>query len=231
MKGEIEKGVFFMNEYFHHAWREYAPSIWKACLFYTKDSYEAEDLMQTTWLKSFTYWQKKKQGSLTKAYFSTIARNTWIDECRKRKHTTIPYQDDEQPVDEQTDNIASISLVPILNQLASTLTINQQIVFLLADVCHCSLKEIAQLTNLSVGAVKANLFRARQKVKSHVRENIDMDPPIEEDQVLRVQLYITALQTEDTQLLASLLTDNATVRSLYAQQQTTTTPMECKMAA
>lgn len=231
MKGEIEKGVFSMDNDFQQAWNKCVASIWKACLHFTQNTHDAEDLMQTTWVKSYVNWKKHQPTSLKKAYFSTIARNIWIDELRKKKLPIIPYEDYEKQIADSTSDILSQNLVHLLNQLVSKLTINQQIFFLLADVCKCSLKEIAQLTNVSIGAVKANLFRARQKVKDEVRKSLDFDSPIDEDQVLRIQLYTYALQNDDVQLLANLLTDNASVRALYAQRQHTPNTMESKMAA
>lgn len=72
-----------MNQKFNKVWESFASSTWKACLRFTNNNHhDAEDLMQTTWLKAYMSWRKKPK-SLTKTYFTTIAKNTWIDESRK----------------------------------------------------------------------------------------------------------------------------------------------------
>lgn len=192
---------------------------------------DAEDLMQTTWLKSYIYYQKKQPSALTKKYFATVAKNTWIDEVRKKKLPTMPYDDNNRLLEGSTHDTSFFNISQVLDTLVSSLTINQQITFLLADVCRCSLKEIALLTGLSVGAVKATLFRARQKVKDYVRENIDENHQFNEEQILRVHLYSYALQTGDLQLLASMLTDNASIQSLYGQQQMQSSTMQTILSA
>ncbi|MBU5267889.1 RNA polymerase sigma factor [Virgibacillus proomii] len=202
-----------------------------ACLRFTNNNHhDAEDLMQTTWLKAYMSWRKKPK-SLTKTYFTTIAKNTWIDESRKRKLSTVPYEDNCQQFGDSTEIMTSLNFTHVLNMLVIRLTINQQILFLLSDVCRCSLKEIAFLTNMSVGAVKATLFRARQKIINEVRENIEGVYSVDKEEALRVQLYSHALQNGDIQLLASLLTDNAYIPTLYVQQQQIYSTLDCKMVA
>ncbi|GEN89804.1 RNA polymerase sigma factor [Oceanobacillus sojae] len=219
-----------MNQKFNQAWEDYASSIWKACLHFTSNPHDAEDLMQTTWIKAYISWRKKPK-SLSRAYFTTIAKNTWIDETRKRKLPTIPYEDNYQQFGDSTELETSLNFTHVLNILATRLTINQQVLFLLSDVCRCSLKEIAFLTNMSVGAVKAALFRARQKIINEVRDNIEEVHSLDEEEVLRVQLYSQALEKGDIQLLASLLTDNACIPALYVQQQQANSTLDCQMAA
>ncbi|MFA1821093.1 RNA polymerase sigma factor [Virgibacillus oceani] len=219
-----------MNQKFNKAWESYASSTWKACLRFTNNHHDAEDLMQTTWLKAYMSW-KKKPKSLTKAYFTTIAKNTWIDEIRKRKPSTVPYEDNCQQFWDSTELMTSLNFTHVLSTLVTRLTINQQILFLLSDVCRYSLKEIAFLTNMSVGAVKATLFRARQKIINDVRENMEGVHPVDEEEALRVQLYSQALQEGDIQLLTSLLTDNACIPTLYVQQQQAYSTLDCKMVA
>ncbi|WP_100009997.1 RNA polymerase sigma factor [Lentibacillus sediminis] len=219
-----------MNIKFKEVWESYSSSTWKACLRFTNNHHDAEDLMQTTWLKAYISW-KKKPKSLTKAYFTAIARNTWIDEIRKRKLSTIPYEDNCQQFGDSTELMTSLNFTHVLNTLVTRLTISQQILFLLSDVCRCSLKEIAFLTNMSVGAVKATLFRARQKIINDVRQNMEADHSVDEEEALRVKLYSQALQNGDIQLLASLLTDNASIPALYVQQQQTYSTLDCKMVA
>ncbi|GGP16083.1 RNA polymerase sigma factor [Oceanobacillus neutriphilus] len=219
-----------MNQKFNKVWEDYSSSTWKACLHFTNNPHDAEDLMQTTWIKAYIGWRKKPK-SLSKAYFTAIAKNTWIDEIRKRKLPTVPYEDNCQQFGSSTELMTSLNFTHVLNTLVTRLTINQQILFLLSDVCRCSLKEIAFLTNMRVGAVKAALFRARQKVINEVRDNIEEAHSLDEEEALRVQLYSQALQNEDIQLIASLLTDNVSIPALYVQQQQGNSSIDCKMAA
>ncbi|MBN6204980.1 sigma-70 family RNA polymerase sigma factor [Ralstonia pickettii] len=220
-----------MKQKFNKAWESCIPSTWKACLHFTNNNHhDAEDLMQTTWLKAYMSW-KEKPKALSKTYFTTIAKNTWIDEIRKKKLSTVSYEDNCTQFVNATELVSSLDFTHVLNTLVTRLTINQQILFLLSDVCRCSLKEVAILTNMNLGAVKAALFRARQKIISDVRENMEGVHSVDEEEALRVQLYSHALQNGDIQLLARLLTDNACIPALYVQQQQAYSTLDCKMAA
>ncbi|MDQ0207503.1 RNA polymerase sigma factor [Alkalicoccobacillus murimartini] len=219
-----------MNQTFNQEWKRYASSTWRACVRFTNNHHDAEDLMQTTWVKAYSSWHRNPK-LLTKTYFTTIAKHTWIDEVRKKKLNTVPYEDNCKPFENSIDRMTSLHFRHVLNTLVTKLTINQQILFLLSDVCRCSLKEIAALTNMSVGAVKATLFRARQKIIHDVREDIEGVHSVDEDEALRVKLYSEALQKGDIQLIASLLTDNASIPALYVQQQKIYSTLDCKMVA
>ncbi|MBM7840815.1 RNA polymerase sigma-70 factor (ECF subfamily) [Alkalihalobacillus xiaoxiensis] len=218
-----------MNQPFNEAWQRASSSIWKTCYALTNHQQDAEDLMQLTWIKAFQR-ANKQSTPFTKAYFATIAKNAWIDEVRKQKITAVPFEDDRQLSQEPAPFMAQFDLSYLLNGVVKNLSIQQQVIFLMADVCQCSLKDIAYLTNRSVGAVKALLFRARQKITSDVREQFDQPDYLTEEDVLRVQLYSRALQLGDVQLLASLLSDTISIPALYVQQQARSSS-ECRMAA
>ncbi len=201
-------------------WEQHRSSIWKACLYFTQDYHDAEDLMQATWIKAHQYWQRHQPEKVTKAFLAMTAKHIWIDLQRKKSIDVTPLDQIELDQLSTEDPNHSSELSYILNVLIKHLTTKQLVLFLLADVCHCSLKEIADLTQLSIGAIKASLFRARQNIKQRVRHRITEDIVVDDDEsMMRVQLFSLALRIGDVQLLASLLTDTISVPSLYVQYQ------------
>lgn len=208
-----------MKATFNEIWENSASSTWGACLHFTDHNhYDAEDLMQTTWLKTYTAW-KQNPKTLTKAYFTTVAKNIRIDEIRKRKLPTISFDENYQHDSSFNELNTPLHFVHLLDAIVAKLTIRQQVLFLLSDVCHCNLKEIAFLTDMTVGAVKAALFRARQKIVSEVRTAAEEDRTLDKEEILRVQVYSRALQHGDVQLLARLLTDTVCLSHLFIHQQ------------
>ncbi|SEO13542.1 RNA polymerase sigma-70 factor, ECF subfamily [Amphibacillus marinus] len=205
--------------HFNESWQQHQSSLRKACLLFTQNYHDAEDLMQATWLKAYQRLGDK-EFTVSTAYFTTIAKHLWIDQ-RRRKNLPCTNIDQEALLQIPSRAVSDTSeLTCLLNLLVTHLTTKQLIMFLLADVTYCSLAEIAQLTQTSLGAVKASLFRARQNVDRYVRGQLDKDVELaDEESILRVQLYVQALQSGDHQLLSQLLNEQLSVATLYAISQ------------
>ncbi|WP_026702610.1 RNA polymerase sigma factor [Salibacterium aidingense] len=206
-----------MSDEFQQTWEHYLPSTWKTCMYLAKNKHDAEDLLQTTWEKAFRSWRKQQQAELTKSYFSIIAKNTWIDKKRKKQVPTVSV-DNAGEISGSIFHESNVDLEDLLRPLVKKLSLNQQVVFLLAEVCCCSLKEIAMLTKLSTGAVKSNLFRARHTVRTKVRAGAAEKENLKNEEALRVSLYANALQDGDIQTIAGLLTEEASVYTLYSRR-------------
>ncbi|SMO35593.1 RNA polymerase sigma factor [Solitalea koreensis] len=60
-----------------------APSLKMYALHFTKDSDDANDLVQDTLLKAITYYNKFKEGTNLKGWLYTIMKNTFINNYRR----------------------------------------------------------------------------------------------------------------------------------------------------
>lgn len=134
--------------------------LYRYCLSLTGAVQDAEDLSQQTWVK--TIRRLAKQGHANpEAFLLRVAKNTWIDECRRRNGLRDRLQwlselgafvpDRERPEAERAVAALMRHLSPI-----------QRTVFLLRDALGYSIAETAARLGTSEGAVKAALHRARR---------------------------------------------------------------------
>ncbi|MCP1356444.1 RNA polymerase sigma factor [Aneurinibacillus migulanus] len=152
-----------LNEQFGEIIKSYSDVLRRYCLAITRSSWEAEDLMQETWLKAFVALTKQGTHSNPKAFLFRIASNTWIDKQRKQKvilDNGIDINTLAQENEEHTEEIKEA-----LEIIVRHLPVKQQAVFLLTEAFKFTAAETAEMLEMTEGAVKAALNRARVKLR------------------------------------------------------------------
>ncbi len=61
----------------------------KYCMYLTKNKWDGEDLFQETFLKSLLFFMHTEPYLEVKPFLLRVARNLWIDDCRKRKRRRL----------------------------------------------------------------------------------------------------------------------------------------------
>jgi RNA polymerase sigma-70 factor (ECF subfamily) len=138
------------------------PELYRFCRSLARNVWDAEDLLQDTLLKAFAklaevHWDMQNP----RAYLFRIATNLWIDRFRKSTESEMPEHydipaDDAPPPGETREAI---------RELARLLGPRERAGVLLKDVFDFTLEETAAYLQTTVGATKALLHRAREKVK------------------------------------------------------------------
>jgi len=136
---------------------------------FLKNKEEGQDVVQDVMLK---LWQKREalDGiSNIEAYAVQMIRNRCLDILRKKKVIFIDEEAESQ-IEEITPDIHSqIELSEAAGQIKTLIRrLNglQRQVMELRDIEQLSYKEIAEITNLKVNAIRVNLSRARKKVRN-----------------------------------------------------------------
>jgi len=159
----------------------YEKKIYRLGLNITGSPEDAEDVLQETFLKAFEHLADFRQDSRFYTWLVRIGVNQGLMKLRKRRSDkTVPMGEvegedgevvqrdfaDWKPNPEQL--LARSELETILRNAAETLPPAFRSVFFLRDVDGLSTEETAQLLNLSPGAVKARLFRARLRLRDEL---------------------------------------------------------------
>jgi RNA polymerase sigma-70 factor (ECF subfamily) len=139
---------------------------------------DAEDILQETFLKAFEHLPEFRAESRFYTWLVRIAVNEALMKLRKRRASReVPVDDSEddegavkvrefadwKPNPEQ--ELARTEIENILRDAIQALPPGFRTVFYLRDVEGLSTEETADLLDLSVGAVKARLFRARLRLR------------------------------------------------------------------
>jgi RNA polymerase sigma-70 factor (ECF subfamily) len=155
---------------------EHMDSLYSTALRLTRNTEEAEDLVQDTYLRAFRFFEKFEEGTNFKAWIFKILMNTFINKYRKKLKT--PQHVDLEKVDyglkseqksdlkdewsgydeEKYKELFDDDIRGALTQLSEEF----RIVILLADVEDFSYKEIAQMIDRPIGTVMSRLFRGRR---------------------------------------------------------------------
>jgi RNA polymerase sigma-70 factor (ECF subfamily) len=158
--------------------KPFLKSLENTALRLTKDSVEAEDLLQETFYKSYKAFGSYERNTNFKAWIFRILMNTYITAYRKavRRPQKVRYEDVEDfmpsqnPVnDSSTFDIYSPDFGIFEDELKTALEkvpYYFRLIVLLSDVEEFSYQEIAEMLNIPVGTVMSRLHRGRSLLRT-----------------------------------------------------------------
>ncbi len=161
------------------------PYLYAAALKNTRGNYyDAEDLVQETFIKAFKAWHQFEQGTELKSWLSTILRNTYINKYNKKmKDKAVGGLDDLE--DWQLGSAESMSAVKELsaeveslkalsskevNAAMRALSPEFRSVVFMAIVEQLSYAEIAEQLEVPIGTVMSRLHRGKAKLRKLLAE-------------------------------------------------------------
>ncbi|MFB9275055.1 RNA polymerase sigma factor [Cohnella cellulosilytica] len=134
------------------------------CWYLTKSKWDAEDLLQETLLKALVFFLHAEPYVDVKPFLIRVARNLWIDACRKRQRRRLSaaHHDRQNAVFEDSDYA---EVRGTIEWLAERLPRRNIEIWLLFHFFGYSMQEIALATDVSVSAVKSLLHRTRETLR------------------------------------------------------------------
>lgn len=135
---------------------------------------DVDDIVQDTYLRVFKNIDKFDGTKSTMAYLTTIMQRLDIDAWRKKQRQGFP---EFREVNDYKNNLyyeeeITFEFSEELQEGLKLLKARERHVMLLAYVYDFSLEEIAKILNISLGLVKTDTFRAKQKLKKfYEKEN------------------------------------------------------------
>ena len=148
----------------------YSVAIFKYILKLIKDEQQAEDLMQDTFIKAYTY---RKNIDYPKTFLYTIAHNITIDYIRKRKPLNMfegffSMQKDPRPSVESIVEVreSSKELYDALDVLKPA----YRDAIILREIEGLSVRETAEILGWSESKVKSTTFRGKKALQKHLAE-------------------------------------------------------------
>ncbi|MFT8320452.1 MAG: sigma-70 family RNA polymerase sigma factor [Bacillus sp. (in: firmicutes)] len=196
----------------------------KYCTFLGMNKWEREDIVQETFLKVL---EKYEEQAITTSLLKKTAYNYWIDTIRKNRKWKLNQVEEYQ----KSKEVEIDTLMALAEQLINHLTIKQAIVFLLAEGFSYSLKEVAEVVNISEGAVKSILFRARNTIKQTIIANKENRKAVNQE---IVTIFYDALKEEDPSRLIRLIHSNQIclqTATVLLKKPVQNWHAECSMAA
>ena len=147
----------------------YADKLFGICLKYSRNSPDAEDILQDSFLIIFNKINQFKHKGSFEGWLKRIVINTAITKYRESKHL---YFNEEILLNEPSSENLTIETSEIgLDFLLSSiqkLPNRYRLIFNLYVLDNYSHKDIAKMLNISEGTSKSNLSRARKILKKQI---------------------------------------------------------------
>jgi RNA polymerase sigma-70 factor (ECF subfamily) len=156
---------------FDRLFNEYAGPIYNYALRMIGDADRAADIAQDTFIKAYRKLDTLTDASAARSWIYRIATNTAIDDMRRRRHLA-PLPDDEDRQVEQPDGgpgpetqVLSGLLDERIGRALLHLKPSHRQCLILSDVEDMSAQQIGDVMEMSNGAVRVLLCRARAEMR------------------------------------------------------------------
>jgi RNA polymerase sigma-70 factor (ECF subfamily) len=190
---------------FEEACRLLRPDLHRFCTRMTGNVADGEDLLQESLVHAFYHLPELRQGSSLRSWLFRIAHNSCIDWQRRRK-IVVPLEED---IADEADVAGGLERQQLAQEMLAAiftrLPARERASVVLRDVLGYSLEETAEITESSVGAVKAAIQRARQKLET-TRER--RPPPLSTEHRTLMEAYAERFSRRDWDGVRALLADD-----------------------
>ncbi|MBI3233863.1 MAG: RNA polymerase sigma factor [Bacteroidetes bacterium] len=140
----------------------------------TKDIEDANDLLQETMLKAFTYREKFTDSANIKGWLYTIMKNSFINNYRRmvKRKTFIDQTDNLYFIDSlhnTTNNLGeSKYIIKDIEKAIESLPKDVKDTFMM-NFNGYKYHEISEIFNVPIGTVKTRIFVARRMLKAKLK--------------------------------------------------------------
>ncbi|AXO79814.1 RNA polymerase sigma factor [Olleya aquimaris] len=164
--------------------QDYEQKVFGTCLSFVPNKEDAEDIAQEVFVEVFNSINKFKGDSKLSTWIYRITTNKCLELIRKRKTKKRfaflqSLSGDDYTLDKASyfTEINHPGLVLEQKEISETLFLainklpeTQRLVFTLNKIDDKSYKEIAEITNKSIGSIESLLFRAKKNLQNILEE-------------------------------------------------------------
>ena len=135
-----------------------------------QDPQEAEDVAQETFLRMYQTSRRYRPTASLRAYLLRITKNICIDHFRKKRPELMDDLPDPATPQTPQDLLEGAVTVKYLEKAIDRLPVNQRTALLLRHTEQLSYSRIAEVMDVSIGAVESLLVRARRTLKQRLAD-------------------------------------------------------------
>ena len=156
--------------------RMHQDKIYRHAFYLLKNSEDAKDITQETFIKAWQY-RKKIRRKTVHSWLLKVAQNLCFNQLKKRKFQVHLSEEDGETLENllhthsyksnpSPDEIAiKQELKQLVHQAIDQLPPNMRSIIVMRELEEMSYKEIAEIVNQPVNSVKSTVFRARKKLR------------------------------------------------------------------
>ncbi len=159
------------REAFEEIYRRYVNRVYGLCLRLTTDVTEAETLTQDTFVKAWLAISGYAGHGNLGGWLGRVAVNLWRDRFRASARQSRLVEEMTVAQRPNPDGVIDLLTGMDLERCIARLPEGGRLVFVFHDVEGYTHREIADLLNLAVGTVKAQLHRSRRLLRKMLTED------------------------------------------------------------
>src|SRR6266853_5859115 len=186
------------------------PKLHRYCARMVGSVIDGEDVLQDALIKAVESFPSAGPIGNPEGWLFRIAHNTALDFLRRRSRQEVLRSGEE------VDMIADPADFVLSRQIASAslrtfmrLPVAQRSSVILMDVLGCSLREVCEVLDFSLPAVKAALHRGRTQLRELADEPDDLPhPELSEADRDRLGAYVTHFNARDFDALRAMIADD-----------------------
>ncbi|OIN57255.1 RNA polymerase sigma factor [Arsenicibacter rosenii] len=164
------------NQYFEVLYSRYCDKVYRKCLSFTKDPARAEDFTHDIFLKLIVKLGGFKEQSRFSTWLYSVTYNHCMDHVRSKKNVEVLVDDDHERLfnysDEDNDLDLSEMSIQGLRKAMEKMTTEERSLLLLKYQDDVTIRDMAEILNLTDSAVKMRLKRAKDKLKKRYLESV-----------------------------------------------------------
>ena len=156
---------------FIRAYDELADDIFRFCAFQVKDRERAKDLMQETFMRTWTYMESGKEVANLKPFPYKTARNLSINESVRSKALSLEELNElggYDPEDTKSESPEDLAEAALLMEHLGALDPSAQEVLTLRYMNGLAVKEIGEILNEAPNTISVRIHRAIEELKKRM---------------------------------------------------------------
>jgi len=148
---------------FQELYDTYAADVYRFALWLAGDTFQADDITADTFVRAWTSNSPIRTETL-KAYLFTIARNLYLQQCRKAKRQSALNDTQPDPLSGPDQVVAARLELQRIRLILLTLPEIDRAAFILRVQHDLPYAEIARILELSLSSSKVKVHRVRKKL-------------------------------------------------------------------
>jgi RNA polymerase sigma factor (sigma-70 family) len=156
---------------FERLYRRHVGDVYRYALAVMRNQPDAEDVTQTTFLNAYRAFQRGERPEKAQNWLIAIAHNV----CRQRFRQTSRRPTEVSFEDDVADRLVDNDDVPTgedIRRALGHLAFNQRAALVMRELEGRSYAEIAEILDLSTGAVETLIFRARRALREQLETSL-----------------------------------------------------------
>jgi RNA polymerase sigma-70 factor (ECF subfamily) len=189
---------------------EMRPKLHRYCARMTGSVIDGEDVLQDALIKAVEAFASAAAIGNPEGWLFRIAHNTALDFLRRRnRQEALQSGEEVDMIADPADTVQNREIARASLRTFMRLPVAQRSSVILMDVLGCSLREVCEVMDFSLPAVKAALHRGRTQLREFADQPDDLpQPKLSEADRDRLGAYVAHFNARDFDAIRGMIADD-----------------------